>query len=80
MTKYETFLLDVSSKICPMTTVYVRARLDIMTSGQKIKVIVKGDEPRKNVTASVLALGHKIIENLPHQEDTDLYYLLILKA
>ncbi|WP_215749999.1 MULTISPECIES: sulfurtransferase TusA family protein [unclassified Gluconobacter] len=80
MTKYETFLLDVSNKICPMTTVHVRARLDTMTSGQKIKVIVKGEEPRNNVTASVLSLGHKIIGNLPHQENPDLYCLLILKA
>jgi len=80
MTKYEIFLLDVRDKRCPMTTVYVRARLDAMTSRQKLRVLVKGEEPKRNVSSAVRALGHEIVEENHVNEDDDFYYLLIIKS
>lgn len=80
MTDYEIFLLDVSNKRCPMTTVYVRTRLDAMTSGQKLRVLVKGEEPKRNVSSAVRALGHEIVDENPVNEDDGFYYLLIIKS
>ncbi|GAN90280.1 hypothetical protein Gbth_019_012 [Gluconobacter thailandicus F149-1 = NBRC 100600] len=80
MTDYEIFLLDVSTKRCPMTTVYVRTRLDAMTSGQKLRVLVKGEEPKRNVSSAVRALGHEIIEENNANLDSDRYCMLIIKS
>ncbi|MFT8808341.1 sulfurtransferase TusA family protein [Gluconobacter sp.] len=75
MTENETFFIDITEKTCPMTTVYVRAKLDAMTSGQRLDVRLRGTETRKNVRASVQALGHAILADLPVTEGTDLYCL-----
>lgn len=62
MKKNETFFMDVTDKTCPMTTVHVRATLDLMTFGQTMNVLVKGEEARQNVAAAVRALGHQLGE------------------
>lgn len=80
MTEYEIFPLDIRDKRCPMTTVYVRTRLDAMTSGQKLKVLLKGEEPKRNVSTAVRALGHQIIDENHIREDSDFYCLLIIKS
>lgn len=76
----EIFDLDVTDKRCPMTTVYVRTRLDSMTSGQKVRVLVKGEEPRRNVSSAVRALGHHILEENPTESQNDFYCLLVIKS
>ncbi|WP_231136127.1 sulfurtransferase TusA family protein [Gluconobacter thailandicus] len=63
-----------------MTTVYVRTRLDAMTSGQKLRVLVKGEEPKRNVSSAVRALGHEIIEENNANLDSDRYCMLIIKS
>ncbi|EHH67884.1 hypothetical protein GMO_16510 [Gluconobacter morbifer G707] len=62
-----------------MTTVYVRARLDAMTSGQRLSIFVKGKEPRQNVASAVQSLGHHILENSTTSGREDVYCLLVLK-
>lgn len=80
MTEYEIFSLDIRDKRCPMTTVYVRTRLDSMTSGQKLRVLIKGEEPKRNVSTAVRALGHQIVDETHVQEDSGFYCLLIVKS
>ncbi|MBS1102470.1 sulfurtransferase TusA family protein [Gluconobacter sp. Dm-62] len=75
VTENETFFIDITEKKCPMTTVYVRAKLDAMTSGQRLEVRLRGTETRKNVRASVQALGHTILADSPVAEEADLYCL-----
>lgn len=60
--------LDIRDDICPMTFVRTRLALDRMTSGQTLLVLLRGEEPRRNVPASAAALGHTV---LGEAEDAD---------
>lgn len=53
--------LDISGEICPMTFVRTRLALDRMAPGQTLLVVLRGDEPRRNVPASAVALGHAVL-------------------
>ena len=77
VTENETFFIDITEKTCPMTTVYVRAKLDGMTSGQRLEVRLRGTETRRNVRASVQALGHVILADSPVNESPDFYCLTV---
>ncbi|MBV9812080.1 MAG: sulfurtransferase TusA family protein [Acetobacteraceae bacterium] len=55
-------LLDIRSETCPMTYVRVRLALDRMSSGQTLRVLLQGDEPRENVPKTALAQGHSVID------------------
>ncbi|MBF0862123.1 sulfurtransferase TusA family protein [Gluconobacter kanchanaburiensis] len=80
MTENETFFIDITEKKCPMTTVYVRVKLDSMTSGQRLEVRLRGTETRKNVGASVRALGHVILADFLVAEGSDLYCLTVRRC
>ena len=53
--------LDITRETCPMTYVRVRLALDSMSSGQKLLVLLRGDEPSENVPKTALAQGHSVI-------------------
>jgi tRNA 2-thiouridine synthesizing protein A len=60
--------LDITGLVCPMTFVRTRLALDCMASGQTLLVLLRGEEPRRNVPATAAAQGHQI---LAQQEMTD---------
>jgi len=41
--------LDITAETCPMTFVRVRLALDRMPAGQVLEVLLKGEEPLRNV-------------------------------
>jgi len=53
--------LDITRDICPMTFVRTRLALDRLAPGQKLLVILSGDEPRRNVPRSARDHGHKVL-------------------
>jgi TusA-related sulfurtransferase len=53
--------LDITGQVCPMTFVRTRLALDCMTSGQTLLVLLRGDEPRRNVPAAAAAQGHAVL-------------------
>lgn len=53
--------LDITGDICPMTFVRTRLALDRMTAGETLLVTLRGEEPRRNVSASAAALGHVVL-------------------
>lgn len=53
--------LDITAEVCPMTFVRTRLALDRMASGQTLLVLLRGEEPRRNVPASAAALGHAVL-------------------
>jgi TusA-related sulfurtransferase len=53
--------LDITAQVCPMTFVRTRLALDCMTSGQVLRVLLRGDEPRRNVPATAAAQGHVVL-------------------
>ncbi len=56
--------LDITRDICPMTFVRTRLALDCMAPGQTLLVRLRGDEPRRNVPATALSLGHAVLRQL----------------
>ena len=53
--------LDITGLVCPMTFVRTRLALDCMGSGQTLLVLLRGDEPRRNVPATATAQGHQVL-------------------
>ena len=53
--------LDITRDVCPMTFVRTRLALDCMASGQTLLVLLKGDEPRRNVPSTAQAQGHAVL-------------------
>ena len=60
--------IDIRADVCPMTFVRTRLALDRLAPGQVLLVVLRGDEPRRNVPASAQALGHAV---LAVQDDAD---------
>jgi tRNA 2-thiouridine synthesizing protein A len=60
--------LDITQQVCPMTFVRTRLALDCMTTGQTLLVLLRGDEPRRNVPATAAAQGHRV---LAQHDDAD---------
>ena len=55
-------LLDITSEVCPMTFVRTRLALDRLPPGGLLRVRLRGEEPRRSVPASAIALGHEVLE------------------
>ena len=53
--------LDITGDVCPMTFVRTRLALDRLSPGQTLLVLLRGEEPRRNVPASAVALGHSVL-------------------
>ncbi|MFC0500187.1 sulfurtransferase TusA family protein [Asaia krungthepensis] len=50
-------IIDITDKICPMTTVYVRLSFDRAAPGTDIHILLKGEETRRNVMRLLETLG-----------------------
>jgi len=59
--------LDITAETCPMTFVLVRLELDRMAPGQELRVVLKGEEPLRNVPRTATEQGHAVLgqENRP---------------
>lgn len=53
--------LDITGELCPMTFVRTRLALDCMAGGQILLVLLRGEEPRRNVPATASAQGHTVL-------------------
>ena len=54
--------IDITSDVCPMTFVRTRLKLETMTRGQVLEVILGAGEPLKNVPRSVTEMGYEVID------------------
>jgi TusA-related sulfurtransferase len=54
-------MLDITRDICPMTFVRTRLALDRLSPGQRLLVLLRGEEPRRNVPRSAREHGHKVL-------------------
>jgi tRNA 2-thiouridine synthesizing protein A len=54
--------LDITAETCPMTFVRTRLALDRMQQGQVLQVLMKGEEPRRNVPRTATEQGHAVLE------------------
>jgi TusA-related sulfurtransferase len=53
--------LDITGETCPMTFVRTRLALDRMQSGQILRVLLRGEEPRRNVPRTAAEQGHAVM-------------------
>ncbi len=53
--------LDITREVCPMTFVRTRLALDCMAAGQTLLVLLRGDEPLRNVPATATLQGHAVL-------------------
>lgn len=54
-------LVDITQETCPMTFVRTRLALDRLAPGQTLQVLLKGDEPRRNVPRTAIDQGHAVL-------------------
>lgn len=53
--------IDITREVCPMTYVRVKLRLEVLQPGQTLEVLLRGDEPLRNVPRSASAEGHEVL-------------------
>ena len=70
--------LDITREICPMTFVRTRLALDRLAPGQTLLVLLRGDEPTRNVPATAKQLGHIVLSDA--RDEDGRMRLLIRKA
>ena len=52
--------IDITRDVCPMTFVRTRLALDKMAPGETLLVMLKGEEPLRNVPRTVTEQGHEV--------------------
>ena len=66
--------IDITQEICPMTYVKTKLKLETMSPGQVLEVILREGEPLTNVPKSLTAEGHEILDV---RQEGEYYKLLI---
>lgn len=54
-------VLDITHEVCPMTFVRTRLALDRMAPGERLLVLLRGEEPLRNVPRTAREQGHEIL-------------------
>jgi tRNA 2-thiouridine synthesizing protein A len=72
--------VDITTETCPMTFVRVKLKLEKMSAGSVLSVVLKGDEPLRNVPRSVRAEGHEVLSLEPVSGETGVHRLVIRRA
>jgi TusA-related sulfurtransferase len=69
--------VDIRAHVCPMTWVRVKLALERIAPGECLEVLLRGDEPLRNIPRSARAEGHEVLESEPREGD---HRLLIRKG
>ncbi len=69
--------LDITAEVCPMTFVRVKLALEQLEPGQQLEVLLKGEEPLRNVPKSAADEGHRVLSLEPLGDGTHLLRLLV---
>jgi TusA-related sulfurtransferase len=70
--------IDITGESCPMTYVRTKLRLETLSPGDVLEVLLRGDEPRRNVPRSAREDGHVVLALEPAGGDA--WRLLIRKG
>lgn len=69
--------VDIRTQICPMTWVRVKLALEAIGDGEILEVLLRGEEPLRNIPRSARGDGHEVLSQTALGED---HRLLIRKA
>lgn len=53
--------VDITAEVCPMTYVRAKLALERLGDGQVLEVLLRGEEPLKNVPRSAAEEGHAVL-------------------
>lgn len=53
-------VIDITTQVCPMTWVRVKLALEALSPGDTLEVLLRGEEPLRNVPTNVREDGHLI--------------------
>jgi tRNA 2-thiouridine synthesizing protein A len=56
-----TATIDITREVCPMTYVRTKLKLESLQAGAVLEVLLKGDEPLKNVPRNAREEGHEVL-------------------
>lgn len=57
--------IDITAEVCPMTYVRTKLKLETLEQGELLEVLLRGDEPLKNIPRSAREEGHEIVSLQP---------------
>jgi TusA-related sulfurtransferase len=57
--------LDITGEACPMTYVRTKLRLEALAPGEVLEVLLRGEEPKRNVPRSAREEGHSVLSLEP---------------
>lgn len=57
--------LDITAEVCPMTFVRTKLKLESLAAGAVLEVLLRGEEPLKNVPRSARDDGHEVLSIEP---------------
>lgn len=69
--------VDITREACPMTYVRTKLKLEALLPGGLLEVLLKGEEPLKNVPRNAADEGHDVIHMEPRPDGV--WRLLIRK-
>ena len=70
-------VVDVRAHVCPMTWVRVKLALERLGTGEELAVLLRGDEPLRNIPRTAAADGHEVVASEPWEDG---HRLLIRKG
>ena len=53
--------VDIRAHVCPMTWVRVKLALEQIAPGELLEVLLRGDEPLRNIPRSAALDGHAVV-------------------
>lgn len=53
--------LDITREVCPMTYVRTKLALEALDEGAVLEVVLRGEEPLKNVPRNARDEGHEVL-------------------
>ena len=53
--------IDITREVCPMTYVRTKLALEALAPGAVLEVLLRGEEPARNVPASAREEGHAVL-------------------
>ncbi len=53
--------VDITREVCPMTYVRTKLALESLAAGAVLEVLLRGEEPLKNVPRSAREEGHEVL-------------------
>jgi TusA-related sulfurtransferase len=62
--------LDITREVCPMTYVRTKLRLEALAPGAVLEVLLRGEEPLRNVPRSAREEGHEVLSLEPLADGT----------